>query len=93
MIAIKFQVGYDNLALTVNFEFPSAPVGDAKGKKGGAAAADKGRIVLPEATKYELPAKLDSLLKIYGRKVNIYSRLNIKVKHVDLNSRMHHLVS
>ena len=78
--------------MTVDFEFPNAPsANEAKGKKGGG-AADRGRVAIPEATKYELPAKLESLLKIYGRKITIYSRLNVKVKPADMNSKLHHLV-
>ena len=80
--------------MTVNFEFPNAPpaAAEGKGKKGGTASADRGRPVIPEATKYELPVKLESLLKVYGRKITIYSRLNVKVKPADMNSKLHHLV-
>lgn len=81
------KVGYDNLGLSIDFEFPAVATNEAKNKKA------KAQITIPTPTEYKLPAKLENRLKSCGRKVNIYSRINIKIKPVDINTYLHHLVS
>lgn len=79
------KVGYDAIGLAVDFEFPN--VSETKPKK-----ADKSRIQFPAPMKYELPPKLSSLLSTYGRKIQIFTRINIKIKQADISTHLHHLV-
>jgi hypothetical protein len=85
-------VGYDNLGLAIDYEFPelndSSKASNQKGKK-----AQKAQVVIPTPIKYQLPSKTEDLLKACDRKVNIYSRINIKIKPTDINNYLHHLVN
>ena len=76
-----FLVGYDNLGLSIDFEFPLIEKSKAKGK-----------IVIPTCSTYELPAKLAARLKSVGRKIKILNRINVKIKPADINTCLQHLV-
>ena len=88
----SYLVGYDNLGLAIDFEFPeladSNKTANQKGKK-----TQKAQVVIPTPIKYQLPSKTEDLLKACGRKVNVYSRINIKIKPTDINNYLHHLVN
>jgi predicted DNA-binding protein len=83
-------VGYDNLGLAVDYEFPQIQKGDtSKQSKKDL----KPQATIPNATVYNLPEKLEQRLKILSRKVKIFSRINIKIKPADINTYLHHLVN
>ena len=75
-------VGYDNLGLSIDFEFPLIEKSKAKGK-----------IVIPACSSYQLPAKLAARLKSAGRKIKIFNRINVKIKPADINTCLQHLVN
>lgn len=85
-----FKVGYENLGLAIDFEFPVVvkELGPKSGKK-----EQKPQITVPSAVPYEMPDKLKHRLKLLSRKINIYTRINIKIKSADINTYLHHLAS
>ncbi len=96
MVIFYSIVGYDVIALTLDFEFPStAAAENAKSKKSEkkAVAAAGSKIQFPAPINYELPLRLEPILKAHGRRIKIYNRINIKIKQSDINSHLHHLVN
>ena len=90
------KVGYDNLALAVDYEFPSSTSqnkpeqqGNKKNKKDG---SNKPVINIPLAKSYKLPQALQDRLNSCSRKIKIYSRITVKIKPGDINTCLHHLV-
>ncbi len=72
----------------MEFEFPN--ITDAKvGKKSDNKSK---KAAIPEPQCYKLPTKLESRLKNAGRKINIFNRINIKIKPSDINTCLQHLV-
>jgi hypothetical protein len=74
------QVGYNNLALATDFEFP------AKKEK-------QQQIQFPKRSGFQLSAKLNEKLRRLSRKIKVLDRITIKIKDNDLNTFLHHLVS
>ncbi len=72
-----FQVGYNNLALAIDFEFP------AKKEK---------QIQFPNKSGFILAHKFSEKLKRHSRQIKILDRVTIKIKDTDLNTYLHHLV-
>ena len=80
------EVGYDNLALAVDYEFPKAQQLDdkkTKGKGGGGGGGKKqqqekaAKVTVPEPLVYQMPAPIQGRIKNAGRKVHIYTMINI----------------
>jgi hypothetical protein len=88
------------LGLAIDFEFPQIK-NDQRSENNGASNNSnnnkskkyiKPQATIPNAIAYQMPSKLEARLKILGRKINIYSRINIKIKQSDINNYLHHLV-
>lgn len=78
------------MGLAIDHEFPenkSAETGK-KSKKN----ENKSKVTIPEVVNYKLPSKLEKRLLLAGRRIKIYSRINIKIKSSDINTNLHHLV-
>lgn len=100
-----FQVGYDHLALAVDFEFPQQATSissnaTSEGGKGGGKQEKKANkkearqaVSIPCAKVYKLPKYLQDRLDSCSRRVKIYSRLTVKIRPADINTQLHHLVS
>ena len=72
----------------MDFEFPQVRK-DAENKS---KKDVKPQATIPSANAYKLQPKLEARLKVLGRRVSIYSRINIKIKPSDINNYLHHLV-
>lgn len=81
-------VGYNEIALAIDFEFPPAGPKNKEQKK----KENKPQIVIPAPKNYAIPPKLANRLDIFSRKIKVYSRINIKIKPGDINTYLHHLV-
>ena len=82
-------VGYDNLGLAIEYEFPAAKKNPDSNKN---KKEPRSQAVIPCAKKYELPVHLATRLKNCSRHINIYSRITIRIKQEDINTHLHHLV-
>lgn len=75
------------MGLAIDYEFPDRSQLTKSNKGAGGA-----KVTIPEPVIYKLSSKLEKRLELAGRKINLYSRINIKVKSSDINSNLHHLV-
>lgn len=89
LVEQAIKLGYDNLGLAVEFEFPSVvnnKLGDGKKKE------PKAQINIPMAKVYKLPGHLQARLEAVSRRIKIYSRITIRIKPSDIKNYLHHLV-
>ena len=84
---INFQVGYDNLGLAIDYEFPIPDATNRSKNK-----ADRFKISIPQPKTYTVPNSLATRLKNSGRNIKIYNRINIRIKPSDINTHLQHLV-
>lgn len=81
------KVGYDNLGLAIDYEFPSEDSTNRFKNK-----ADRSKITIPPPTNYTIPLSLATRLKNAGRNIKIFNRINIRIKPSDINTYLQHLV-
>lgn len=83
LVEHAIKLGYDNLGLATNFEFPESNKNKQK--------ADRTKVVIPAPKAYKLPLKFEERLKSMGRVIKIYSRINVRVQPTDINTNLQHL--
>lgn len=81
-------MGYNEIALAIDFEFPPTGPRNKEQKK----KENKPQIIIPAPKNYKILPKLSNRLDLFSRKIKIYSRINIKIKPTDINTYLHHLV-
>ncbi|CAF0907312.1 unnamed protein product [Brachionus calyciflorus] len=90
LVENAIKLGYDNLALSIDFEFPNVASIKSKDQK---KKESKPQLNIPTPKAYKLPPKIADRLNLLSKKINLFSRINIKIKPNDINTYLHHLKS
>lgn len=91
LVEHSIRLGYDNIGLAIDYEFPSKKQDESSSNQKNKRAVSQ--VLLPKPIQYSLPAKLEARLKSCSRKIQILSRINVRIKPEDINTHMHHLKS